>query len=82
MSEYTTKDAVNFALNQDPSKFRDAIGDLLANKLKDHLDLKRVEVASQFMSAEEDEVEVQQQDDADFEPDNNEGESDGEDSEV
>ena len=82
MSEYTTKDAVSFALNRDASNFRDAISDLLANKVKDHIDLKRVEVASQFMSAEEDEVEVQQQDDADYEPENDEGESDGEDSEV
>lgn len=82
MSEYTTKDAVNFALNRDANNFRDAISDLLANKVKDHIDLKRVEVASQFMSAEEDEVEVQQQDDADYEPENDEGESDGEDSKV
>lgn len=57
MSEYSTDDAVKFALNKDTANFKTAVNDILAQKVSDALELKRVEVAHNFMSAPETEPE-------------------------
>jgi len=56
--------AVQAAQDENPSAFRDAIHDVLAGKVQDALDLKRIDVASSFLNppAEQEEpVEVEQE---------------------
>ena len=50
MSEYSTDDAVKFAVNSDASQFKAAVNDILAQKVSDALEVKRVEVAHSFMA--------------------------------
>jgi|TARA_E500000318_G_C3367584_1_gene137194 hypothetical protein len=66
MSDYTTRDAIDFAFDGNSAKFKDAIHDIMSSKVADAIELKRVEVASQFMSAQ----------------DTDQGETDVQDSEV
>lgn len=56
MSEVTTNDAVNMAYNGQASEFRDAVGGLLMDKIKDAVGMKKAEVAASFMNAPETEV--------------------------
>ena len=49
MSEYSTDDAVKFAVNSDAAQFKAAVNDILAQKVSDALEIKRVEVAHSFM---------------------------------
>ena len=49
MSEYSTDDAVKFAVKSDASQFKAAVNDILAQKVSDALEVKRVEVAHSFM---------------------------------
>ena len=49
MSEYSTDDAVKFAVNSDAAQFKSAVNDILAQKVSDALEVKRVEVAHSFM---------------------------------
>ena len=49
MSEYSTDDAVKFAVNSDAAQFKAAVNDILAQKVSDALEVKRVEVAHSFM---------------------------------
>ena len=49
MSEYNNDDAVKFAVNSDDAQFKAAVNDILAQKVSDALELKRVEVAHSFM---------------------------------
>lgn len=61
---YTTKDAVKMAMNGDASKFQEAISDLLMDKVRDAVSLKKIEVASNFMSSEEiveEEIEISEE---------------------
>lgn len=55
--------AIQAAQDENPSAFRTAIHDILAGKVQDALDMKRIEVASSFLNppAEEDEQLVVQQ---------------------
>ena len=62
MSDYTTRDAVEFAFDGNTAKFKDAINSIMADKVSDAIELKRVEVASQFMSAQSDEGDTDVQD--------------------
>jgi len=62
MSDYTTRDAVEFAFDGNTAKFKDAINGIMADKVADAIELKRVEVASQFMSAQSDEGDTDVQD--------------------
>jgi len=62
MSDYTTRDAVEFAFDGNTAKFKDAINSIMADKVSDAIELKRVEVASQFMSAHSDEGDIDVQD--------------------
>ena len=49
MSEYSSDDAVKFAVNSDAAQFKAAVNDILAQKVSDALEIKRVEVAHSFM---------------------------------
>ena len=50
MSEYSSDDAVKFAVNSDAAQFKAAVNDILAQKVSDALEIKRVEVAHSFMA--------------------------------
>jgi len=68
MTDVTTKDAVQMAMNGDASGFRDAVNDILTQKVYDAVELKKLEVASSFMSADsEEEIEIQGETDGDQE---------------
>ena len=41
-----------FTLDKNTAKFKEAITDLLTHKISDAVEIKKVEVSSQFMSAE------------------------------
>ena len=55
MSDYTTQDAVKFAMDGNVSDFKSVVSDILANKVRDAIDLKKLDVATNFMSAETEE---------------------------
>ena len=68
MSDYTTQDAVKAAMDGDASTFRSAVNDILMDKVHDAVNLKKIEVASSFMSSDsEEEVEIQGETDGDQE---------------
>jgi hypothetical protein len=52
MAEYTTRDAVEFSMNKDAANFKAAVLDLLNQKISDTREIKKVEVSSTFMSAD------------------------------
>lgn len=58
MADYTTKDAVSHALAGNSGEFKKAIHDILNDKINDAVELKKFDVASTFMSAKEDDVDV------------------------
>lgn len=59
---YTTKDAVKMAMDGDAAKFQEAISDLLMDKVRDAVSLKKIEVASNFMTSDiEEEVEIEEE---------------------
>jgi hypothetical protein len=53
MSEYTTQDAVNFAASGNGLEFKKAVNDLLMDRVKDAVELKKSEVAANFLSVED-----------------------------
>jgi len=55
MSDYTTQDAVKFAMDGNVKEFQSAVNDLLMDKVQQQIQLKKVEVASSFMSASSEE---------------------------
>ena len=67
MSDYTTKDAVQMAMDGNASGFQSAISDLLMDKVRDAVSLKKVEVASSFMSSDSEEIEITGETDGDQE---------------
>ena len=76
MVEYTTQDAVRLAMSGNVNDFRSAINDILTDRVRDAIDIKKSEVASTFMSAETDEVEVDDQEDGYESAEEIEGETD------
>jgi hypothetical protein len=50
MSEYTMNDAIDMAGNGNVAEFKDAIGSLLMNKIKDSVEIQKHAVAASFMS--------------------------------
>jgi len=60
-----TRDAVIHAMNGDAKEFKDAINDIMTSKVQSALELKKLEVSSQFMSTEteveEEELDVDQE---------------------
>jgi hypothetical protein len=68
MSEYTTKDAVKMAMDGNASGFRDAINDLLMDRVQDAVQVKKLDVAANFMSSEsQEELEIEGETDGDQE---------------
>ena len=63
MSDYTTRDAVEFAMDGNVSSFQSAVNDLWMAKVQQQIDLKKIEVASTFMSADSKEEIVGETDD-------------------
>ena len=55
MADYTTKDAVSYALSGNSGEFKKAIHDLLADKINDAVELKKFDVATTFMNTKEEE---------------------------
>tara|TARA_B000000557_G_C20755455_1_gene435001 strand:- start:453 stop:704 length:252 start_codon:yes stop_codon:yes gene_type:complete len=58
MADYTTKDAVSYALSGNSGEFKKAIHDILNDKINDAVELKKFDVASTFMSTKEDDVDT------------------------
>jgi hypothetical protein len=50
MSEYTMSDAIEMAGDGNVSEFKDAVGSLLMNKIKDSVEIQKHAVAASFMS--------------------------------
>ena len=57
-TEYSTQDAVNFALSGQSGEFKNAVSSLLQDKIAQAVELKRVDVAANFMKTQEVEPEV------------------------
>ena len=54
MADYTTKDAVNFAVDGNSSEFKNAVHDILSQRVQSAIELKKVDVTANFMKAEDD----------------------------
>ena len=64
MTDYNTKDALNYALSGEPSKFKDAVNDILMNKVGDALNIRKMDISTNMFSNEQEmdaaaEVEVE-----------------------
>jgi len=70
MKQSTAIDAVNALAAGDTNKFRDAVNDMLGTKVKDYLDVKKLDVAQTFLKPQE--VEKEEEVAADVEVDDNE----------
>ena len=55
---YSTKDAIELAVQGNVQEFRTAVNDILMDKVREQIDLKKIEIASTFMSSEMVEEEV------------------------
>ena len=53
MDDYTAQDAVNFAANGNGLEFKKAINALLMDRISDAVELKKSEVAANFLSVED-----------------------------
>ena len=54
MSDYNMNDAIEMAGNGNVAEFKDAIGSLLMNKIKDSVEIQKHQVAANFMNDIED----------------------------
>ena len=59
MTDVTTQDAVRMAMNGQAGEFKNAIDNMLTQKVRDQIDLKKIAVANSFMSDEEPEEEFE-----------------------
>ena len=57
MKQSTAIDAVNALAAGDPNKFKNAVQDMLNTKVKDHLDVKKLDVAQNLLKQQETESE-------------------------
>jgi hypothetical protein len=55
MSDYTTADAVNMAMEKNVAGFREAISDILLDKIQNAVEVEKVKVAAGFMAEPEEE---------------------------
>ena len=67
IKQTTASDAVNALAAGDTNKFRDAVNDMLGTKVKDYLDVKKLDVAQTFLKAQEVEKEEEVTADVDIE---------------
>tara|TARA_A100001201_G_scaffold135876_1_gene124451 strand:- start:229 stop:480 length:252 start_codon:yes stop_codon:yes gene_type:complete len=58
MTDYNTKDALNYALSGEPSKFKDAVNDILMNKVGDALNIKKMDISTNMFNEEEPEMDA------------------------
>lgn len=59
MTDVTTQDAIRMAMNGQAGDFKSAIDNMLTQKVRDQIDLKKIAVANSFMSDEEPEEEFE-----------------------
>jgi len=72
MSDYSTRDAVQFAIDGEATKFKSAVDSILMQKVADTLDLERINMAQSMFASDNLEDEVEAEADTD-EPVENEG---------
>lgn len=60
MSENTTTDAVKLAFDGNVSAFKDAVNDLLMDKIYDAVSMKKHEVAANYMETDDVELETEE----------------------
>jgi len=72
MSDYSTRDAVQFAIDGEATKFKSAVDSILMQKVADTLDLERINMAQSMFASDNLEDEVEAEADTD-EPVDNEG---------
>ena len=53
MADYSTKDAVNFAVDGKSQDFKNAIHDILADRVQSAIEIKKLDVTSTFMQADD-----------------------------
>lgn len=56
MSDYTTRDAVEFAFDGNVAAFRDTVNDLLLDKVYNAVEMKKYEVAGNYMNMDSEET--------------------------
>lgn len=56
MAEYTTQDAVRMAYDGNAAGFREAVSDILMDKVHDAVAIKRHEVAANFLAVDDEET--------------------------
>ena len=61
MSDYTTTDAVKHAMAGNIADFKNAVNDILSHKVRDAIELKKLDVAANFMSADVEEEDIEQE---------------------
>lgn len=54
MSDYTTRDAIDYALNKDVGNFKAAVTDILMDKISSAIESQKQEVASTLLQPEND----------------------------
>ena len=59
---HTTRDAVQMAMQGNSKGFQEAINDILTNRVRDALEVKKLEIASNFMTTDvEEEFEISEE---------------------
>lgn len=56
MSEYSTLDLVNYAIDKQPDQFRTAFNELIADKIANAIEARKQEIASTYLSDDEEDV--------------------------
>ncbi len=76
MADYTTKDAVNFAIDGKSGEFKNAIHDILADRVQSAIEIKKVDVTANFMKADDDVDTLPSEVEPEVEPEATEDQSD------
>tara|TARA_Y100001972_G_C7513888_1_gene259530 strand:+ start:324 stop:569 length:246 start_codon:yes stop_codon:yes gene_type:complete len=76
MADYTTKDAVDFAIDGKSSEFKSAIHDILADRVQSAIEVKKVDVTANFMKAKDDVDTLPSEVEPEVEPEATEDQSD------
>ena len=76
MADYTTNDAVNFAIDGKSSEFKSAIHDILADRVQSAIEVKKVDVTANFMKAKDDVDTLPSEVEPEVEPEATEDQSD------
>ena len=76
MADYTTKDAVDFAIDGKSSEFKSAIHDILADRVQSAIEVKKVDVTANFMKAKDEVDTLPSEVEPEVEPEATEDQSD------